>query len=151
MRAEAQRPPRAEVLSRDRWSGPWPAGIALRSCERRAGPLERRGAGKGRCDPIHNRNIGAGLRCAGLRMARPQAGAAGRLQGEGAYGPEPITIESEGAAVMETRCMTRTVKVLKYLHRTVPKTIPRSSLHALEKLPPDVLANLHLVSDWDAL
>jgi hypothetical protein len=50
---------------------------------------------------------------------------------------------------METSCMTRAVKVLKYLRRTVPKTIPRSSLDALEKLHPTVLSSLHTASDWD--
>ena len=50
---------------------------------------------------------------------------------------------------METSCMTRAVKVLKYLRRTVPKTIPRSSLDALEKLHPTVLSSLHIASDWD--
>jgi hypothetical protein len=41
------------------------------------------------------------------------------------------------------------VKVLKYLHRTVPKTVPRSSLDALEKLPASLLAGLHTESDWN--
>ena len=50
---------------------------------------------------------------------------------------------------METSCMTRAVKVLKYLRRTVPKTIPRSSLDALETVPPAVLSSLHIASDWD--
>jgi hypothetical protein len=50
---------------------------------------------------------------------------------------------------METFCMTRAVKVLKYLHRTVPKTISRSSLQALEKLPSSVLSNLHIAADLD--
>ncbi len=52
---------------------------------------------------------------------------------------------------METLCMTRAVKVLKYLRHTLPKTIPRSSLHALEKLPPTVLSSLHAASDWDSV
>ena len=51
--------------------------------------------------------------------------------------------------IMNTLCATRAVKVLKYLHRTVPKTVPRSSLHALEELPPSVLAGLHTAADWD--
>jgi hypothetical protein len=46
-------------------------------------------------------------------------------------------------------CSTRAVKVLKYLNRMVPQTIPRSSLDALEKLPSAVLAGLHTNSDWD--
>jgi hypothetical protein len=46
-------------------------------------------------------------------------------------------------------CSTRSMKVLKYLRRTVPKTISRSSLHALEKLPSTVLSSLHTASDWD--
>jgi hypothetical protein len=46
-------------------------------------------------------------------------------------------------------CATRAVKVLKFLHRMVPKAVPRSSLHALEKLPSSVLAGLHSTSDWD--
>jgi hypothetical protein len=50
---------------------------------------------------------------------------------------------------METLCATRSVKVLKYLNRMVPKSIPRSSLHALEKLPSGVLSSLHTTSDWD--
>jgi Repeat of unknown function (DUF346) len=50
---------------------------------------------------------------------------------------------------MHPLCATRAVKVLKYLHRTVPQTISRSSLHALEKLPSGLLAGLHTVSDWD--
>jgi hypothetical protein len=41
------------------------------------------------------------------------------------------------------------VKVLKYLHRMVPRTVPRSSLHALEKLPSSLLAGLHTASDCD--
>ncbi len=52
---------------------------------------------------------------------------------------------------METLCMTRAVKVLKYLRRTLPKTIPRSSLHALQKLPSTVLSSLHTASDWDTV
>ena len=52
---------------------------------------------------------------------------------------------------METLCMTRAVKVLKYLRRALPKTIPRSSLHALEKLPSTMLSNLHTASDWDSV
>jgi hypothetical protein len=48
-------------------------------------------------------------------------------------------------------CSTRSMKVLKYLHRTVPKTISRSSLHALEKLPPGMLSSLHTASDWDRM
>ena len=44
--------------------------------------------------------------------------------------------------------MTRTVKILKHLRRTVPKTVPRSSLHALEKLTADELARLRTASDW---
>jgi hypothetical protein len=50
---------------------------------------------------------------------------------------------------MHTLCATRAVKVLKYLHRMAPKTVPRSSLHALEKLPSSVLAGLHTAPDWD--
>ena len=50
---------------------------------------------------------------------------------------------------METSCMTRAVEVLKYLRRTVPKTIPRSSLDALETVPPAVLSSLHIASDWE--
>jgi hypothetical protein len=49
---------------------------------------------------------------------------------------------------METLCATRSLKILKYLHRMVPKTIPRSSLDALEKLPSSVLFSLHTASDW---
>ena len=52
---------------------------------------------------------------------------------------------------METLCMTRAVKVLKYLRRTLPKTIPQSSLRALEKLPAAELASLHTLSNWDSI
>jgi hypothetical protein len=45
--------------------------------------------------------------------------------------------------------MTRAVEVLKYLRRTVPKIIPRSSLDALETVPPAVLSSLHIASDWE--
>ncbi len=48
---------------------------------------------------------------------------------------------------METLCATRALKVIKYLRRTVPKNIRRSSVKALEKLPPHILANLHAVTD----
>jgi hypothetical protein len=51
---------------------------------------------------------------------------------------------------MKTLCATRRVKVLQYLHRMVPTTIPRSSLHALEELPSTVLSSLH-TSDWDTV
>jgi hypothetical protein len=50
---------------------------------------------------------------------------------------------------MPTSCATRATKVLKYLHRTVPTTIPRSSLQALETLPSSVLSGLHIAPDWD--
>src|ERR1700680_1521580 len=50
---------------------------------------------------------------------------------------------------MQPLCATRAVKVLKHIHRIIPKTVPRSSLEALEKLPSSQLANLHLTSDWD--
>jgi hypothetical protein len=52
---------------------------------------------------------------------------------------------------MRPLCATRAVKVLKYLHRTVPQSVPRSSLHALEKLPSSLLVGLHSVSDWDTV
>jgi hypothetical protein len=52
---------------------------------------------------------------------------------------------------MRTLCGTRKVKVLKYLERTVPQSVPRSSLRALEKLPSNVLSRLHTVSDWDTV
>jgi hypothetical protein len=55
----------------------------------------------------------------------------------------------EGVISMHPLCATRAVKVLKYLHRTIPKTVPRSSLHALEELPSSLLAGLHTASDWD--
>ena len=48
---------------------------------------------------------------------------------------------------MDTLCVTRAMKVLKYLDRAVPKSVPRSSLLALGKLPPSVLSTLHAVSD----
>ena len=50
---------------------------------------------------------------------------------------------------MDPLCATRAVKVLKYLHRTVPKTVARSSLDALEKQPASLLAGLHTESDWN--
>src|SRR5690242_16956962 len=46
-------------------------------------------------------------------------------------------------------CGTRALKVLKYLHRTIPETIPRASARALEELPPEVLSNLHSGVDVD--
>ena len=64
------------------------------------------------------------------------------------YKLDPATDKS---AVMETSCMTRAVKVLKHLRRTVPETIPRSSLQALEKLPSTVLSSLHAAPDWDSV
>src|SRR6266567_2789675 len=48
---------------------------------------------------------------------------------------------------MNTLCVTRAIKVLKYLHRTVPENVPRSSLLALGKLPPRVLSTLHAGGD----
>jgi hypothetical protein len=53
--------------------------------------------------------------------------------------------------LMQPMCTTRAMKVLKYLHRTVPKTIPRASLDALEKLPSSLLAGLHAASNWDTV
>ena len=50
---------------------------------------------------------------------------------------------------MESTCATRAVKVLKYLRREVPATIPRSSVDELEELPSGVLARLHTMSNWD--
>ena len=50
---------------------------------------------------------------------------------------------------MHPSCDTRAVKVLKHLQRTVPTTISRSSLDALETLPSSLLGNLHTMSDWD--
>ena len=44
---------------------------------------------------------------------------------------------------MDTLCGTRPMKVLKYLHRTVPDAIPRASIQALAELPPRSLASLH--------
>jgi hypothetical protein len=41
---------------------------------------------------------------------------------------------------MESTCATRAVKVLKYLRREVPATVPRSSVDELEELPSGVLA-----------
>src|SRR5580704_19413743 len=51
--------------------------------------------------------------------------------------------------IMESTCATRAVKVLKYLRREVPATIPRSSVDELEELPSGVLAHLHTTSNWD--
>jgi len=44
-------------------------------------------------------------------------------------------------------CGTRARKVLKYLHHTIPDSIPRSSVLALKKLPAQVLSTLHAGSD----
>ena len=52
---------------------------------------------------------------------------------------------------MQPLCSTRAVKVLKHLRRTVPDSIPRSSIAALEKLPSEVLASLHSGSNLDAV
>jgi hypothetical protein len=49
---------------------------------------------------------------------------------------------------MESTCATRAVKVLKYLRREAPATIPRASLDALEELPSSVLAGLGATSDF---
>src|ERR1019366_3960944 len=46
-------------------------------------------------------------------------------------------------------CATRAMKVLKYLQRTVPETVPRSSVEALEELPSSVLTSLNAGPDWD--
>src|SRR4030095_7107091 len=48
---------------------------------------------------------------------------------------------------MDTMDGTRARKVLKYLHQTVPRNIPRSSVRALEKLPAQLLSTLHAGSD----
>jgi hypothetical protein len=50
---------------------------------------------------------------------------------------------------MESTCATRAVKVLKYLRREVPATVPRSSVDELEELPSGVLAGLRTTSNWD--
>jgi hypothetical protein len=52
---------------------------------------------------------------------------------------------------MQPLCSTRAVKVLKHLRRTVPDSIPRSSVAALEKLPSNVLASLYSGSNLDAV
>jgi hypothetical protein len=62
--------------------------------------------------------------------------------------PEIISTSALGPGVL---CATRAVKVLKYLHRMAPKTIPRSSLDALENLPSSLLAGLHTTSDWEKI
>lgn len=48
---------------------------------------------------------------------------------------------------MDTLCATRAMKVLKYLDRTVPKSVPRPSLLTLGKLSPSLLSTLHAESD----
>ena len=53
---------------------------------------------------------------------------------------EPLSTKAEST------CATRAVKVLKYLRREVPATIPRSSVDELEELPSGVLAHLHSTS-----
>ena len=53
---------------------------------------------------------------------------------------DPNSIEAKGAAFMASLCATRAVKVLKYLNRGVPATVPRLALDELEKLPSSVLA-----------
>ena len=57
--------------------------------------------------------------------------------------------DDKQVVLMESLCATRAVKSLKYLRRNVPLTVPRSSLHALEELPPSVLASIHTTSHWD--
>ncbi len=52
---------------------------------------------------------------------------------------------------MPTSCSTRALKVLKYLERTVPPTMSRTSLHALGQLSVSTLASLHTTSDWNAV
>lgn len=52
---------------------------------------------------------------------------------------------------MKTSCMTRAAKVPKYLQCAVPRDISRSTLHALEKLPPEVLSSIHLATDFDGV
>jgi hypothetical protein len=52
---------------------------------------------------------------------------------------------------MQSLCDTRAVKILKYLRRKVPQTIPAASLNALEELPSSLLAGLHVTSDWDTV
>ena len=51
--------------------------------------------------------------------------------------------------MQQALCATRAVKVLKYLNRTVPQTVSRSSLDALEELPDNLLASLHAPTDWE--
>jgi hypothetical protein len=58
------------------------------------------------------------------------------------------TNQTHSSAERLTFCSTRAVKVLNYLRRMAPDTIPRSSLDALETLPSSVLSALHEVSDW---
>jgi len=49
---------------------------------------------------------------------------------------------------MEPLCSTRAVKVRKYLDRTVPAAISRSSLDELLQLPETTLASLHAATNW---
>ena len=55
---------------------------------------------------------------------------------------EPISAKADPT------CATRAVKVLKYVRREAPATIPRPSVDELENLPTRVLANFHSTSDW---
>jgi hypothetical protein len=50
---------------------------------------------------------------------------------------------------MDELCGTRTLKVLNFLKRSVPSSVPLSSLQALSTLPRKVLANLHTAPNLD--
>jgi hypothetical protein len=52
---------------------------------------------------------------------------------------------------MENLCVTRALKVLKHLQRTVPAGIPPESLQGLSSLPVKTLARLHAVKDMHAV
>jgi len=50
---------------------------------------------------------------------------------------------------MDELCGTRTLKVLNFLKRSVPQSVPVSDLRALSTLPRSVLSNLHTAPDLD--
>lgn len=47
------------------------------------------------------------------------------------------------------RCSTRAVKILKYLQRTAPASLPRASIEALEHVPSSLLTEAQATSNWD--
>ena len=52
---------------------------------------------------------------------------------------------------MDDVCGTRTLKVLNFLKRSLPPSIPRSSLQAISMLPRKLLSNLHTAPNLDEI